>query len=249
MNNSNMRKTIIMISIAIAIVSLATSQVTVAQEISADKARRELKKEKDAAKKDLYGKTDRIVKKESRRLSKEGWKSIDLPLEYQLKNTWESIAQKDENGYSKYIYKSSIAFGQNYSAAIRQAENVAKLGIASDMSTLIQSMAELAIGNSEQSRNKAASIGQSVEKAKLIVNGKLGRVVTSSTLYRETAEGYQVRVTVLYNQKAALEAASQAARETLKDEMGLNEKDFDVYFGYEALREKYESGVWDEVIE
>lgn len=199
--------------------------------------------------KDLYKKVDKDVKKEARKLTKEGWKSMDLPIEKQLERTWEREWQTDVDGYEKYISKTISAVGQSYTSALRQAENVARLSIAADMGSLVQSMATLSIGNKEISPEQAVSINQSIEKVKLIVNQKLGRLLTSTVLYRVNSDVYEVRVTVLYSQKEALVVANQAAQETLKDDMRLNDAEFDALFGYDKLRDRYVKTDWDETIQ
>jgi hypothetical protein len=220
-----------------------------AQDDYTKKEKREMARDIKASNKDLYKKSDKDVRKEARKLEKEGWKSLDLPIEKQLERTWERQWQTDAAGYDKYITKTVQAVGPSFNAALRMAENMAKLGIASDMGMLVQSMATLAVGNKEISPKQAASVNQSVEKVKLIVNEKLGRVITSTTLYKENRKVYTVRVTVLYSQEAALQAASQAAAEALKDDMKVNDAEFDALFGYDKLRDQYVKTDWDETIE
>lgn len=207
--------------------------------------RKETAREMKASNRDLYRKSDRSVRKEAKRLKKEGWKSMDLPIEKQLERTWEREWQLDDAGYEKYISKTASVIGQNYSSAVRQAENIAKLSIASDMGTLVQSMATLSVGNRELTPEQAASVSQSVEKVKLLVNEKLGRVVTSSVIYRVNKNVYEVRVTVLYSQKAALTAANQAVVKELKGDMKVNDAEFDSLFGYDRLRDQYVKTEWD----
>ena len=152
-------------------------------------------------------------------------------------------------GYDKYISKTIEVVGQSYSAALRMAENNAKLGIAADMGTLVQSLAQLNLANKEISPEQAVSVSQSVEKVKLIVNGKLGRVITSTTLYKMNRDVYRVRVTVLYSQEAALQAAQAAAQQALKEGMKVNDAEFDALFGYDKLRDQYVKSEWDETIQ
>jgi hypothetical protein len=59
---------------------------------------------------------------------------------------------------------------------------------------------------------------------------------------------YEVRVTVLYSQEAALRAANQAAVQTLKEDMKINAAEFDSLFGYDRLREQYVKTEWDEEV-
>lgn len=220
-----------------------------AQDDYTKKEKREMARDIKDSNKDLYKKTDKDVRKEAKKLKKEGWQAMDLPIEKQLERTWERQWQTDAAGYDKYITKTVQTVGQSYNAALRMAENMAKLGIAADMGTLVQSLATLAVGNKELTPTQAASVNQSVEKVKLIVNEKLGRVLTSTTIYKVNRNVYTVRVTVLYSQEAALQAANQAANQALKDDMKVNDAEFDALFGYDKLRDQYVKTEWDETIQ
>ena len=226
----------------IALPSAAQSDLT-------KKEKKEISKDIKASNKDLYKKPEKLVKKEAKKLTKEGWKTMDLPIQKQLERTYERLWQTDDYGYDKYISKTIEVVGQSYSAALRMAENNAKLGIAADMGTLVQSLAQLGVANKELTPEQAVSVSQSVEKVKLIVNGKLGRVITSTTLYKMNRDVYRVRVTVLYSQEAALQAAQAAAQQALKEDMKVNDAEFDALFGYDKLRDQYVKSEWDETIQ
>lgn len=226
----------------IALPSAAQSDLT-------KKEKKEISKDIKASNKDLYKKPEKLVKKEAKKLTKEGWKTMDLPIQKQLERTYERLWQTDDYGYDKYISKTIEVVGQSYSAALRMAENNAKLGIAADMGTLVQSLAQLGVANKELTPEQAVSVSQSVEKVKLIVNEKLGRVITSTTLYKMNRDVYRVRVTVLYSQEAALQAAQAAAQQALKEDMKVNDAEFDALFGYDKLRDQYVKTEWDETIQ
>ena len=226
----------------IALPSAAQSDLT-------KKEKKEISKDIKASNKDLYKKPEKLVKKEAKKLTKEGWKTMDLPIQKQLERTYERLWQTDDYGYDKYISKTIEVVGQSYSAALRMAENNAKLGIASDMGTLVQSLAQLGVANKELTPEQAVSVSQSVEKVKLIVNEKLGRVITSTTLYKMNRDVYRMRVTVLYSQEAALQAAQAAAQQALKEDMKVNDAEFDALFGYDKLRDQYVKSEWDETIQ
>ena len=226
----------------IALPSAAQSDLT-------KKEKKEISKDIKASNKDLYKKPEKLVKKEAKKLTKEGWKTMDLPIQKQLERTYERLWQTDDYGYDKYISKTIEVVGQSYSAALRMAENNAKLGIAADMGTLVQSLAQLGVANKELTPEQAVSVSQSVEKVKLIVNEKLGRVITSTTLYKMNRDVYRMRVTVLYSQEAALQAAQAAAQQALKEDMKVNDAEFDALFGYDKLRDQYVKSEWDETIQ
>lgn len=234
---------------ALALAATLSTATVSAQSDYTRREKREMSRDIKKSNKDLYKKSDKDVRKAARQLKKEGWKSLDLPIEKQLERTWEREWQTDEEGYDKYISKTVIVVGQNYSSAVRQAENMCKLSIAADMGTLVQSMVTLAVGNREITPEQAASVSQSVEKVKLIVNEKLGRVITSAVFYKVNRNVYEVRMTVLYSQKSALMAANAAAQSQLKDDMKLNDAEFDALFGYDKLRDQYVKPDWDETIQ
>lgn len=229
--------------------AMIISLPSAAQSDLTKKEKKEISKDIKASNKDLYKKPEKLVKKEAKKLTKEGWKTMDLPIQKQLERTYERLWQTDDYGYDKYISKTIEVVGQSYSAALRMAENNAKLGIAADMGTLVQSLAQLNLANKEISPEQAVSVSQSVEKVKLIVNGKLGRVITSTTLYKMNRDVYRVRVTVLYSQEAALQAAQAAAQQALKEDMKVNDAEFDALFGYDKLRDQYVKSEWDETIQ
>ena len=229
--------------------AMIISLPSAAQSDLTKKEKKEISKDIKASNKDLYKKPEKLVKKEAKKLTKEGWKTMDLPIQKQLERTYERLWQTDDYGYDKYISKTIEVVGQSYSAALRMAENNAKLGIAADMGTLVQSLAQLGVANKEISPEQAVSVSQSVEKVKLIVNGKLGRVITSTTLYKMNRDVYRVRVTVLYSQEAALQAAQAAAQQALKEDMKVNDAEFDALFGYDKLRDQYVKSEWDETIQ
>ena len=234
---------------AVAMVAVAAMSVepAFAQDYSR-REKREFKRDIKDSERDLYKKSDRDVRKEAKQLERDGWKSMDLPIEKQLERTWERQWQTDEEGYDKYITKTVEVTAQTFNAALRQAESAAKLGIAADMGTLVQSMATQSIGNNGLSPMQSSTVDQHVEKVKLLVSEKLGRVITSTTIYRMNKKAYTVRVTVLYSQQAALQAANQAAVEALKEDMKLNDAEFDALFGYDKLRDQYDDMEWDETL-
>ena len=234
-------------AVAICAVAAMSVEPVFAQDYTR-REKKEMKRDITRSEKDLYKKSDRDVRREARKLERDGWKSMDLPIEKQLERTWERQWQTDAAGYDKYITKTVTVTAQTFNAALRQAESAAKLGIASDMGTLIQSMAQQSIGNNGISPEQAISVDQHVEKVKLLVNGKLGRVLTSTTIYRQTKNTYEVRVTVLYSQESALQATQEAAREALKEDMKVNDAEFDALFGYDKLRKQYVQTEWDEVL-
>lgn len=234
-------------AVAMFAVAVMSVEPAFAQDYS-NKEKREFKRERRDSERDLYEKSEKMIRKEAKRRAREGWQSMDLPIEKQLERTYEYLWQTDAIGEPKYVSKSGVVTAKTFNAALRQAETTAKLGIAADMGSLVQAMATQSIGNNGIDPNQAATIDQHVEKVKLLVSSKLGQVLTPTTLYRVKNGHYEVMVTVVYNKKAAIDAAYEATKETLKEDMKLNDADFDALFGYDKLREQYDDMEWDETL-
>lgn len=214
-----MKKFFTIISItALLMSSLAT--LTSAQ----DKTSRQMENTIRQQKKELYKNPQALIKKEARKMVKEGWKSMDLPLEKMIQTTWEREILTDEDGYPKYIYVTTQATASSYSAAQMEAQNVAKIRISSMLSSTVASLTDIALGNNQISAQQAESMSSATEKAKVLVSGKLGRLMTPLNIYKEGPEGYTVRNTVMYDMKQAVklmqEAVSNNLSESDKNEIG-----------------------------
>ena len=234
---------------AVAMVAVAAMSVepAFAQDYS-KKERREMARDIKDSERDLYKKSEKMVRKEAKTLEREGWKSMDLPIVKQLERMYEYMWQQDAAGEPKYIHKSLIVPAKSFNAGLRQAESAAKLGIASDMQTLVQSMVKMSIANKVLDAGDAVTVDQHIETVKLLVSTKLGRVITPQTLYRVRNGNYEVRVTVIYNKETAIDIAYEATKEALKEELKLNEAKFDEVFGYDKLRKQYDDMEWDETL-
>lgn len=222
-----------MVFLSLAIIG---TEPAIAQGKGQQKTQRQLKRE-------LYKNPDKMVNKEARKLEKEGWKSMDQPIGKQLERTWEKEVQLDDEGYPKYIYVTTQATSQNYSAAQMEAENLAKVRIASTVSSSVASLADIALENHEISPEQAASMSNAAEKSKVLVSGKLGRVLTSMSIYKQTSDAYTVRVTVLYDMKQAMNILKDA----LKSNMSENDRtSLDTVIGVNALIDQYEKNNTEE---
>ena len=149
------------------------------------------------------------VRKKVKELEKEGWKTMDLAMDQLVERTMERQLMQDDEGYDKYITKTIMTKGGSYSAAQMAAENIAKVRIASDMGASVASLTDIALENQEITPMEATSVMTASEKAKVLVSQKLGKVITSMCVYRMVGNQYEVRVTVMYDQKKAIEIAHE----------------------------------------
>ena len=66
------------------------------------------------------------ARKEARRLTKQDYKTMNLPLDRQLALYYAKVQELDEEGMPKYLQESSTAVGNSYSTAKMEAVNTAK---------------------------------------------------------------------------------------------------------------------------
>lgn len=181
------------------------------------------------------------VRKRVKELEKEGWKTMDLSLEQQVAITMERRLMLDEDGYDKYVSTTAEAKGGSYSAAQMAAENIAKVRLANNMGASVASLANVALESEEISAMEATSITSASEKAKILVSQKLGKVLTSMCVYRKVDNQYEVRVTVMYDQRKAIDIA----HELMMAELGNDEKLSGVV-SVEKIRDSYKDNGFNE---
>ncbi len=170
----------------------------------------------------------KLAKKEAKRLKKEGWIVTPgaMPLEVQLEGVYLKENDKDEVGRSNYIIGSSQPIAQMYDAALRQANTLARVNIAENISSELTALIEASVGNKQLNQDEATSIVQVIAKSKELVSAKLGRTTSLLECHRKLSNGnYEVMLRVGYPTAAALEKAKEAIREQLeKDLKELGEK-------------------------
>lgn len=203
------------------------------------KEKRELSREMKKQQDDFYKRPHRDVRKTARKWEKEGWKSMNLPIEKQLDRTWDREAIMDAEGYPKYVSVTVESTGASFVAAQMQAENVAKVRIASNICSSVAALADNALANNDTDPRLVGSVSKAVENSKIIVSQKLGRVFPSTTVYKKKGDEYTVRVIVLYDQRQALEIAHEVILQELKNESEQNRKQLEAMMGMDKLREQY----------
>ena len=232
-----------------AIAMVAVASMTVESAFAQDYTKQE---KKDLARtikqqhNDLYKKSPKMARKEAKEWEKDGWMTMSLPLEKQLERTWEREWLTDEEGYPKYVAVTTMARGTNFSAAQMQAENVAKIRIASNIAASIASLADIALANNETTPALTASISKAVENSKVIVSQKIGKVFASTVAYRQDRKGYEVRIIVLYDQRQAMKIAHQVIMDELKNESDENRKQLESLLGMDKIQHQYNQMEFDE---
>ena len=190
----------------------------------ADKSeQKEIRKERmeirKLAKKELKEKVDRSVKKEAKRLAKEGWqvKPGALPLEKQLERSYLMQYEYDENLFPKYIMGEASSVGENYDAAKTAATSLAITNLAGQIQTEVTALVENTVANRQLSPEDAASISETVMASKNLISQSIGRVVPVVEVYRiNSKKNNEVLVRLAYNGEMAKEAAKKAVRQELE---------------------------------
>lgn len=216
------------------------------------KENKEMQKDQKEVRKAVYQKSEKMAQKEAKKLEKAGWKTMGLPIAKQLDETWVKMYDREPNGYPRYIWAQEMATGNSFAAAQSQADNVAKLRIASQISSSVAALTDVALANQEISAKEAASITKTVENAKVIVSQKLGRTFKTMEIYQELSNGnYRVRTTMFYDMKAAIAIAREVILDELKKDSDINKAQLEKLLGMDKLTEQVVKDMpeYDEIAE
>lgn len=233
------------VAVAICAVAALSVEPAFAQDYT-KKEKKEMAREMEKQRDDFYGRAPKLARKEAKRLAKEGWKTMTIPIEKQLETYYDRVALYDAEGYPKYIFTEVQATGSNFSVAQMQAENIAKLRLASNICSSIASLTDVSLANNETTPELTASISKVLENAKVIVSQKLGRVFIPVTIYQQTRNTYTVRVNALYDQKTAMKIAHEAIMHELANESEENKKQLESMLGMDNIQKQYNNMKFDE---
>ena len=160
------------------------------------------------------------AKKEARRLKKEGFQTMALPIERQLADFYAKYSEKNEDGMPKYLMSDATTVGNSYSAAQMEAVNVAKVRLAGQIQSTVMSEAKIQLANSQLSAEDAASVGKALEKSTVRVAQKISRVIIAQEMYRILPnKNYEIRVVMLYDAKSVHDMMIEEVRESLKKDL------------------------------
>jgi len=160
----------------------------------------------------------KLAKKEAKELEKDDWyvSPGDLPLEKQLEKTYQKQLEEDEYGYPKYIIASGNAVAQTQSAAKMQAQEIAKLEIANQLSSQIAATIDNQIANNQLNQEDAATLQKMVAAAKNVISNKIGRTLDLVEMYRKLKnKNIECQVRVGYSMELAQQAAVASMKEQL----------------------------------
>lgn len=235
-----MKNTIKLFSMMILAIGLLMSVPAAAQtDRQQKKEKKEYQKDKNELRKKLYKKDEKLAMKTAKKLEKQGWKTMGLPIAKQLDNTWMKEMEEVVPGIPRYIVGRIEATGNTYAAAQSTADNVAKLRIASQVSSSVAALTDVALANNQINATEAESITKTVENAKVIVSQKLGRTFKTLEIYQILSNGnYKVRVAMFYDMKAAVALAREVMLDELQKDSDLNKAQLEKLLGMDKLMDQ-----------
>lgn len=211
-NTINMKKFFSIIMATLMVCSVSYAQTT-KQTI---KERKQIAKLSEA---ELNKKASKIAVKEAKKLTKEGWKVApgQLPLEKQLDKAYGMYYEYEESGLPKYILGDAMSSGAMYDAAKMQALELAKTNLAGMIQTEVTALVESTVANEQITQEQASSIVRTVQSSKNLIVQRLGRTFTVTECYKTLPnKTVQVRVTLAYNAKMAIDDAKAIVKAQLE---------------------------------
>lgn len=190
-----------------------------------------LKENRAALKKENVSKD---AKKEAKRLKKEGWTVSPggLPLEKQVDRLYMFLEQYDDELNPLYFDGEGRATAENFAAAQIQATELARMNLASKISSEATGIIDNLVANKMLADDQAASITTTMVENKTIFSQKLGRLQTPLTVVRELKnKNKEVMVRVVSKASSIQEIAKEAIRAELEKQGKELSEELKAYLG------------------
>lgn len=198
---------------------LIATGVSFAETSEQKQIRKEREEVRKMAKSELKSKVDKSVKKEAKRLTKEGWVVSPgaLPLEKQLERSYLMEFEYDADMFPKYIMANAQSIGENYDGAKMAATSLAITNLAGQIQTEVTALIENTVGNKQMAAEQAATVTESVMASKNLIAQSIGRTITVVECYRILPnKNREVMVRIAYNADMAKEVVKKVVREELE---------------------------------
>ena len=185
--------------------------------------------------KDISSKSIKLVRKEAKKLKKEGWDVVpgSLPLEKVLEKSFIKSEEETAKGGKKYIFADGNAVGETKTAAEIQALTVAKLALASQVESNVKALLSANLANQQLNNEDAASITQTLANSKELISAQLGYVEPVFKIYRIPAnpKNSEVQMRIFYDVEQSLQIAKKVIQKELKDKLKINEEQINKMMG------------------
>lgn len=198
---------------------LIATGVSFAETSEQKQIRKEREEVRKMAKSELKSKVDKSVKKEAKRLTKEGWVVSPgaLPLEKQLERSYLMEFEYDADMFPKYIMANAQSIGENYDGAKMAATSLAITNLAGQIQTEVTALIENTVGNKQMAAEQAATVTESVMASKNLIAQSIGRTIAVVECYRILPnKNREVMVRIAYNADMAKQVVKKAVREDLE---------------------------------
>ncbi len=174
-------------------------------------------------KKEIKNKAVKKARKEARKLKKQGYYVAPgaLPMDKQLEKAWMKQYEENDEGYPKYFVAQGTSVGETQSAAKIQANEIAKLDLAGQISNNIAALIENSIANQQLNTEDAASVTKTVAASKNLIAQELGGVLPMVEFYKNINKNIEVQVRLAYSYEMAIEAGKRVIRKSLEEETEL----------------------------
>lgn len=156
-------------------------------------------------KKFRFPRVSRDVKKEAKKLEKEGYKAFvgQPPVSQQLDKSYRMINEADENGFPKWIVSSGSSVANTQAAAEMQAIELAKSRLVGLIETNFRAVIENTVANNQLDAKDAVSVTKTIEVSANRVAKKLGMIMPVVKIYRTVDKNFEVQVNISYNYEMA----------------------------------------------
>jgi hypothetical protein len=171
----------------------------------------------------LQKKACKDAEKEAKKLIKALWQTLGLPIANQLCELFTKMIERNPDGSKRYIVNNNLVTANTITAGQMMLESVAATRIASALGAFVISNVKLDLKNDEGSRNAVVSITKAAEDAQIKVTQQLSVREKVLEIYREpyNTDGYQIRMSVIYDKKYISEIQREALIAEL-EKMGMD---------------------------
>lgn len=161
------------------------------------------------------------ARKEAKKYEKQGYTTMvgKLPMDKQIEAAWMAQTKKTEDGQPAFFVATAKAIGGNYNAAKIQADNLAKLDIASQVGASFAQIIDTKIANTDLGQGDVETLNRMISASKSVIAQTLGRTYTYVEISRATSkDAVEVMVTIGYDTKQAIAEAKRIIRKQLEEQ-------------------------------
>lgn len=164
---------------------------------------------------------EKAAKAEAKKYAADNWmvSAGALPIQMQLEKAYTMRSEKALDGENLYVMGEGVSVGATYDAAKRQAIEMAKQVIVTQLQTEIATLVETSVSNDQLNSEEAESISRMVSESSSFSKMNLGRLVPVTEIYRDIkgTKSKEVLVMVACNYNAAMKAAKSVIRKDLEE--------------------------------